>query len=202
MDRNLKNRIYAFNGQEQTKGVIMNGLLEKEPTPAKIHKREIILEQLRKNGSRITEQRKLLIDVILEDECSSCKEIYYKAVRKDSTVGIATVYRMVKTLEDLGLINRKNLYQIDYGNLDLEQENQVLYVDEKSDKVTAIKKGSWFAELKQVLIAQGFTDIENISILIKNKNKEEEDNWYEQVYSNCLCDNLGCKYHCKKRNVS
>lgn len=180
----------------------MNGILEKEPLQDKIHKREIILEQLRKKRFRITEQRRLLIDVILEDECSSCKEIYYKTVKKDSTVGIATVYRMVKTLEDLRLINRKNLYQIDYGNLDLDQENQVLYVDEKSDKVTAVRKGSWFAELKRVLISQGFTDIDNISILIKNKNKEEEESCSEEVYQNCLCDNLGCKYNCKKRNVS
>jgi|GEM_PF-83880 len=180
----------------------MNRILENEPMLAKIHKREIILKQLRKKGFRITEQRRLLIDVILEDECSSCKEIYYKTAKKDSTVGIATVYRMVKTLEDLGLINRKNLYQIDYENLDLEQENQVLYVDEKSDKVTAINKGTWFAELKQVLSSYGFTDTDNVSILIKNKNKEEEDSCDEQVYNNCLCDNLGCKYHCKKRNVS
>lgn len=180
----------------------MNGILEKGAGLAKIHKREIILEQLRKKGFRITEQRKLLIDVILEDECSSCKEIYYKTAKKDSTVGIATVYRMVKTLEDLKLINRKNLYQIDYGSLDLEQENQVLYVDEKSDKMTAIKKGTWFAELQRVLIAQGFTDIDNISILIKNKNRDEEESCEEEVYHNCLCDNLGCKYNCKKRSVS
>ncbi|WFR55245.1 transcriptional repressor [Anaerocolumna sp. AGMB13025] len=180
----------------------MNGVLNKEHLLANTNKREIILEQLRKKGFRITEQRKLLIDVILEDECSSCKEIYYKAVKKDSTVGIATVYRMVKTLEDLGLINRKNLYQIDYGNLDLEEENQVLYMEESSDKVMQVKKGTWFEQLKRTLISQGFTDVDNISILIKSKNKEEDEGCDEQVYTECLCDNLGCKYHCKKRDVS
>lgn len=181
----------------------MNDALNKETCMVKKRKKEMILEQLRKKGFRITEQRKHLIDVILEDECSSCKEIYYKTVKNDSSVGIATVYRMVKTLEDLKLINRKNLYQIDYGNLDLDEENQVLYVDEKSDKVTPVKKGTWFAELKRVLIAQGFTDIDNISILIKNKNsKTEEETCEEDVYNNCVCDNLGCKYSCKKRNIS
>ncbi|MFU0828254.1 MAG: Fur family transcriptional regulator [Lachnoclostridium sp.] len=179
----------------------MNEALDKASL-TKNHKREIILDQLRKKGFRITEQRKHLIDIILEDECSSCKEIYYKAVKKDSTVGIATVYRMVKTLEDLKLINRKNLYHIDYGSLDLDEENQVLYVDEKSDQVTPIKKGTWFAELKRVLIAHGFTDIDNISILIKNKNRREEEICEEEVYNNCLCNNFGCKYNCKKRNIS
>ena len=63
-------------------------------------RRERILEELRRTGFRITNQRKLLIDIILSDECSCCKEIYYQAVRQDPSIGIATVYRMVKTLED------------------------------------------------------------------------------------------------------
>ena len=38
-----------------------------------------ILDELRENGFRITNQRKLLIDIILSGECSCCKEIYYEA---------------------------------------------------------------------------------------------------------------------------
>lgn len=179
----------------------MNELIAKEPILTKIHKREIILEQLRKKKFRITEQRRLLIDVILEDECSSCKEIYYKAVKKDSTVGIATVYRMVKTLEDLGVINRKNLYQIEYEKLDIEQDNKALYLDGKSDKITEIPKGTWFEELKRVLENQGITDLEHIQIIVKNKNKEEES-CDDRLYNSCGCSNHSCKYHCKKRSAS
>ncbi len=76
-------------------------------------KKNTIIEQLRENGCRITNQRKLLIDIILQDECSSCKEIYYRAVKKDSSIGLATVYRMVKTLEEAGFIHRENMYRID-----------------------------------------------------------------------------------------
>ena len=72
-----------------------------------------ILRELKKNGCRITSQRKVLIDVILRDECCSCKEIYYQAIKDDPTIGMATVYRMVKTLEEAGLIKRKNMYRID-----------------------------------------------------------------------------------------
>ncbi|MDF2801742.1 MAG: Ferric uptake regulation protein [Anaerocolumna sp.] len=180
----------------------MNELLDKEPILTKIHKREIILEQLRKKKFRITEQRRLLIDVILEDECSSCKEIYYKAVKKDTTVGIATVYRMVKTLEDLGVINRKNLYQIEYEKLDIEEDNKALYLDEKSDKITEIPKGLWFEELKKLLTNQGITDLEHIQIIVKNKNKEEEECCDDRLYNSCSCSNHSCKYHCKKRSAS
>ena len=76
-------------------------------------KKSYILRELKKNGCRITSQRKVLIDVLLRDECCSCKEIYYQAIKDDPTIGMATVYRMVKTLEEAGLIKRKNMYRID-----------------------------------------------------------------------------------------
>ena len=63
--------------------------------------REIVIDKLRKMGCRITKQRLLLLDIILGEECSSCKEIYYKASRIDKKIGSATVYRMVNTLEDI-----------------------------------------------------------------------------------------------------
>ena len=74
------------------------------------------IQELKKNGCRITSQRQLLIDIILQDECSCCKEIYYRAAKHDPTIGMATVYRLVKTLEEAGLIQRKNMYRIDCTN--------------------------------------------------------------------------------------
>ena len=46
--------------------------------------KEHIVETLREKGCRITKQRLMLIDIILEEECQSCKEIYYKAVKADA----------------------------------------------------------------------------------------------------------------------
>ena len=74
--------------------------------------KEHIVETLREKGCRITKQRLMLIDIILEEECQSCKEIYYKAVKADAKIGTATVYRMVNTLEEIGAITRNSMYQI------------------------------------------------------------------------------------------
>ena len=38
-----------------------------------------IIGELQRKGKRITGQRKILLDVILEGKWSSCKEIYYMA---------------------------------------------------------------------------------------------------------------------------
>jgi Fur family ferric uptake transcriptional regulator len=69
--------------------------------------KEQIMQKLHDNGCRITNQRKIILDIILEGESTCCKEIYYKALKIDNTIGIATVYRMVNTLEEIGVITRK-----------------------------------------------------------------------------------------------
>ena len=74
--------------------------------------RDMIVEKLRERGCRITKQRLTLIDIILEDDCSSCKEIFYKASRINSNIGSATVYRMVSGLEEIGAISRKNMLRV------------------------------------------------------------------------------------------
>ena len=74
--------------------------------------KDVVIQELKKRGCRITKQRRMLLEVILENECSCCKEIYYQVREKDQTVGIATVYRMIKTLEEAGVIDRRNMYRI------------------------------------------------------------------------------------------
>ena len=75
--------------------------------------KEKVVKRLEENGCRMTKQRKILLDIILEEECASCKEIYYKSANEDDSIGIATVYRMINLLEEIGAINRKNMYRID-----------------------------------------------------------------------------------------
>lgn len=77
-----------------------------------VAQKEMIIDKLRHQGCRITKQREVLLDVILEEECTSCKEIYYRASRMDNTIGIATVYRTVNKLEEIGVIRRGNIYTL------------------------------------------------------------------------------------------
>ena len=74
--------------------------------------KEEIIEEMKKRGFRITSQRSLILDVIISSEYTCCKEIFYQVNRIDHRIGIATIYRMVKTLEEMGVIDRRNLYRI------------------------------------------------------------------------------------------
>ena len=75
-----------------------------------------IIGELQRKGKRITGQRKILLDVILEGNWSSCKEIYYMASKKDPTIGLATVYRMVGVLEEMGFLSRGYRYSYPVEN--------------------------------------------------------------------------------------
>ena len=74
--------------------------------------KERIIQKLKEQSCRITKQRQMILDVILSEECSSCKEIYYEIKKADDRIGMATVYRMVSLLEEMGAICRENTYKI------------------------------------------------------------------------------------------
>ena len=97
---------------EQTMEIEKNNMHDSKKYHRTQMKKELTLRQLKEQGFRITKQRRMLLDVILEEECSSCKEIYYKASKLDKKIGTATVYRMINTLEDIGAISRKNMYKV------------------------------------------------------------------------------------------
>lgn len=87
--------------------------------------RDKIIKMLKDWGCRMTKQRRILLDIILEDNCSSCKEIYYRASKKDKSIGTATVYRMLNALEEIGAVTRKNIIVVNLD--DKEEEAQPSY---------------------------------------------------------------------------
>ena len=117
--------------------------------------REIILQRLKEQGCRITKQRLALIDIILENECSSCKEIYYKASMKDSGIGTATVYRMINILEEIGALSRKNMYKIACGP-ECEVKNACV-IEFDDDTIIELSGKSWNQVVQLGLRACGYS---------------------------------------------
>lgn len=74
--------------------------------------KSVILDRLREKGCRITKQREALIDVIFQNECACCKEIYYHVSKIIPDIGMATIYRMMNVLEEIGALKWRNGYRI------------------------------------------------------------------------------------------
>lgn len=107
---------------------VQNNCVEHEKYQLINIQKEEIKNRLRKTGCRITKQRQLLIDIILENECSCCKEIYYKASKQMPEIGMATIYRMINSLEEVEAIQRKNIFMT-CGARECEVERCIIEFD-------------------------------------------------------------------------
>lgn len=126
--------------------------------------KEIILNKLKAKGFRITNQRRIILDIILDNNCSCCKEIFYQANQKDPSIGIATVYRMVKTLEDIGTIDRRNLYRISNSSACKKQDGCIITLNNNTDiKLTS---DMWKEVLETGLRAKGYMKDEEIETIV------------------------------------
>ncbi|MFA9378647.1 MAG: transcriptional repressor [Lachnotalea sp.] len=137
--------------------------------------KEIILEKLKEKGCRITKQRILIIDIILENECGCCKEIYYKLCIMDRSIGIATVYRLINTLEEIGAISRKNMYKVSYSeNCIMKNACTVILEDNTTYHLSGQK---WHEIIKVGLTSCGYLQNQNIASITLNS---------------CECENKEC----------
>ena len=83
-----------------------------------------------------------MLDIILQEECACCKEIYYKAASVDPSIGAATVYRMVNLLEEIGAISRKNMYRI-YCGMNCDREGTcIIELDDQS--ICRLSSSEWY----------------------------------------------------------
>lgn len=137
----------------------------------KEEKRKWIIEALHERGYRLTSQRKLILDTILKNECCCCKEIHYKVQQKDPTIGIATVYRMINTLEELGVMDRKNLYQISLDALEDKLYGKISFIDQ--NQIASLEKDEWYRMLVNMLRLKGYLRDEDLTIIIKKEPRKK-----------------------------
>ena len=71
-----------------------------------------MIQELKNRGKRITKQRKIMVEVIASKKAGDFKEIYYEISKKDPTIGQASVYRKLLTLEEIGAIQRVQGYVV------------------------------------------------------------------------------------------
>lgn len=72
---------------------------------------------LKKNGSSLTKSRRLIFDLLLDQEPQSMQVL---AQRADGKVDRATVYRTIETFERLGIVHRLNIgwkYKIELSDI-------------------------------------------------------------------------------------
>ena len=123
-----------------------------------------ILELFRNKGMRITKQRKLILDIVFER--TSCKEIYYQASKQDKNIGIATVYRMVNALGELGVFQTHTPYRLDPFLQEPENGFRVILKNQKEVEFTG---DEWRKLLTDALQKKGYAEALEIERVVLNK---------------------------------
>lgn len=125
-----------------------------------------ILELFRKKGLRITKQRKLILDIVFEHECTCCKEIYYQASKKDKSIGIATVYRMVNVLGELGVFETNVPYRLSESLTEAPAKRCRMIL--KDQNVVELDDDEWQSVLNEALVKKGYskdTEIDRVMLI-------------------------------------
>ncbi len=85
---------------------------------------------LRAAGKRITPERKLLLRIISENAHLDASEIYQLAKRENPKISLSTVYRTVRLLEELGLVEASELGEDHYHyEVRLEEHYHLICLD-------------------------------------------------------------------------
>ncbi len=129
--------------------------------------KEEIYARLRENGFRLTEQRKAIIDVILNENCTCCKELYYCVTKKMPEIGLATAYRMVSVLEEIGAVKREGSFKVCAINPPGEKWEMVL----DSGRVIALDDSTLKKVIESGLRNEGFINNESVTDFQEHKEK-------------------------------
>lgn len=127
-----------------------------------------ILARLKGNGLRLTAQRKLIVDIIANEEYSCCKEVYFLAHKRDSSIGVATVYRMINVLEDIGAISRKNIQKASCNGRCCDMKGGCTVVTNKSKEIILSEEDIQEA-LKYIMEKNGYDKVEEIKAVLVNQ---------------------------------
>ena len=114
-----------------------------------MNKKDQIIEKLKENGCRITKQRLMLIDII------------YKASKADHRIGVATVYRMINALEDIGAISRKNMYKVECSDNCGSQGGCEIILDDNT--ICHLSPGNWNKVVREGMRRCGYLKNQKIA---------------------------------------
>ena len=96
-----------------------------------------MVSRLRSSGKRITPERKLLLRIIEQHAHLDAEEIHRIAQRDRPQIGLATVYRTLALLKNLGIVQTSDLGQ-NHEHYEIRSEEHVHLVCSICGRVTGV----------------------------------------------------------------
>jgi Fur family ferric uptake transcriptional regulator len=100
-------------------------------------------------GLKMTEPRRVILSVLSHaHDHPSVEEVYTRAKKKDSSISMATVYRTLGLLDELGLVFRHEFNDTDHARYEVNIEHHHHLIDVDTGKVVEFQNEQ-IEEMKQ-----------------------------------------------------
>ncbi len=76
--------------------------------PKPLKELEILKNHLTKHSLKLTYQRELILTIFLKMEHVTAEQLYHILAKKDTHIGLATIYRTLKLFCDIGLAQERH----------------------------------------------------------------------------------------------
>ena len=131
---------------------------------------DIIREKFEKAQIRVTPQRALIVETIMESsDHPDADLIYRRAIQKDSSVSIATTYRTLNLLEEAGILRKLNM-QDGKVRYEIEREDHNHLVDVENERIHEFKDERLGALMREIVGNMGY-DVESFRVEVVGKKR-------------------------------
>ena len=131
---------------------------------------DIIREKFEKAQIRVTPQRALIVETIMESsDHPDADLIYRRAIQKDSSVSVATTYRTLNLLEEAGILRKLNI-QDGKVRYEIEREDHNHLVDVENERIHEFKDERLGALMREIVGNMGY-DVESFRVEVVGKKR-------------------------------
>ena len=131
---------------------------------------DIIREKFEKAQIRVTPQRALIVETIMESsDHPDADLIYRRAIQKDSSVSVATTYRTLNLLEEAGILRKLNM-QDGKVRYEIEREDHNHLVDVENEQIHEFKDERLGALMREIVGNMGY-DVESFRVEVVGKKR-------------------------------
>ena len=131
---------------------------------------DVIREKFEKAQIRVTPQRALIVETIMESsDHPDADLIYRRAIQKDSSVSVATTYRTLNLLEEAGILRKLNM-QDGKVRYEIEREDHNHLVDVENERIHEFKDERLGALMREIVGNMGY-DVESFRVEVVGKKR-------------------------------
>ena len=133
-----------------------------------------IEERFRQAKIRLTPQRSLIVETIMESsDHPDADLIYRRAIQKDSSVSVATTYRTLNLLEEAGILRKLNM-QDGKVRFEIERAEHNHLVDRENGRIHEFKNDELNSLITKIVGEMGY-DVLNSRVEVVGKKRGDTE---------------------------